>query len=69
MQLKKLAVVVFSLSSLFATSAFAQEESATARQIIDKFQTDLITVMKNGKKLGYAAVSYTHLTLPTKRIV
>ncbi|MGB4497771.1 MAG: ABC transporter substrate-binding protein [Methylococcaceae bacterium] len=42
------------MSSLFATSVFAQEESATARQIIDKFQTDLISVMKDGKKLGYA---------------
>ncbi|MEI7839085.1 MAG: ABC transporter substrate-binding protein [Methylococcaceae bacterium] len=77
MQLKKLAVVVFSLSSLFATSAFAQEESATARQIIDKFQTDLITVMKNGKKLGYAgryekldaAVSNSHDLPKIARIV
>jgi phospholipid transport system substrate-binding protein len=54
MQLKKLAVVVFALSNLFATSVFAQEESATARQIIDKFQTELVQVMKDGKKLGYA---------------
>jgi phospholipid transport system substrate-binding protein len=54
MRLKKLAIVAFSISSLFATSVFAQEESATARQIIDKFQTDLISVMKDGKKLGYA---------------
>lgn len=55
MRLKKLAIVAFSIGSLFATSSvFAQEESATARQIIDKFQTDLISVMKDGKKLGYA---------------
>ncbi len=77
MRLKKLAVVVFSLSSLFATSVFAQEESATARQIIDKFQTDLITVMKDGKKLGFAgryekldaAVSNSHDLPKIARIV
>jgi phospholipid transport system substrate-binding protein len=38
---------------LYATSAFSQEESATARQIVDKFQTELIHVMKDGSKLGY----------------
>jgi phospholipid transport system substrate-binding protein len=54
MRLTKLAVVAFVFNSLLATSVFAQEESATARQIIDKFQTDLITVMKDGKKLGYS---------------
>ncbi len=77
MRLKKLAVVVFSLSSLFATSVFSQEERATARQIIDKFQTDLITVMKDGKKLGYTgryekldvAVSNSHDLPKIARIV
>ena len=54
MRLKRLASLTLSLSSLYATSAFSQEESATARQIIDKFQTELIHVMKDGKKLGYA---------------
>ncbi len=54
MRLKKLAIVAFSVGSLFATSVFGQEESTSARQIIDKFQTDLISVMKDGKKLGYA---------------
>ena len=54
MRLKKLAILTLSLSSLYAASAFSQEESATARQIIDKFQTELIHVMKDGKKLGYA---------------
>ena len=54
MRLKKLAILTLSLSSLYAASAFSQEESATARQIIDKFQTELIHVMKEGKKLGYA---------------
>jgi len=54
MRLKRLAILTLSLSSLYATSAFSQEESATAWQIIDKFQTELIHVMKDGKKLGYA---------------
>ncbi|MEN9897362.1 MAG: hypothetical protein RLZZ66_1011 [Pseudomonadota bacterium] len=54
MRLKKLAILTLSLSSFYAASAFSQEESATARQIIDKFQTELIHVMKDGKKLGYA---------------
>ncbi len=54
MRLTKLAVAAFILNSLLATSVFAQEESTSARQIIDKFQTDLITVMKDGKKLGYS---------------
>ena len=53
MPVKKFAVIVFSVSSLFASCAFAQEESATARQIIEKFQAELIAVMKDGKKLGY----------------
>ena len=54
MSLKKLAVVAFLLSSSLANSVFAQEESATARQIVDKFQNELIAVMKDGKRLGYA---------------
>jgi phospholipid transport system substrate-binding protein len=54
MQFKKLAIVAFSLSNLFLTSVFAQEESTSARQIVDKFQTELVQVMKNGKKLGYS---------------
>ncbi|WAK03706.1 ABC transporter substrate-binding protein [Methylobacter sp. YRD-M1] len=37
-----------------ATAAYAQEEAATARQVVEKFQGELIDVMKNGKQLGYA---------------
>jgi phospholipid transport system substrate-binding protein len=37
-----------------ATTAYAQEEGATARQVVEKFQAELIDVMKNGKQLGYA---------------
>ena len=49
----KLAAVVMCL--LFGTvSAFAAEQGgATARQVVEKFQVDLIAVMKDGKKLGY----------------
>jgi phospholipid transport system substrate-binding protein len=49
----KLAMVVMCL--LFGTvSAFAAEQGgATARQVVEKFQVDLIAVMKDGKKLGY----------------
>jgi len=77
MRLKRLAILTLSLSSLSATSAFSQEESATAWQIIDKFQTELIHVMKDGKKLGYAgryeklepAVLNSHDLLKIARIV
>ncbi len=77
MPVKKFAVIAFSISSLFASSVFAQEESATARQIVDKFQTELVQVMKDGKKLGYdgryeklePAVSNSHDLPKIARIV
>ena len=49
----KLAVVF--IVFLFGTvNAFAvDEEAASARQIVEKFQAELIAVMKDGKKLGY----------------
>lgn len=38
-----------------SAAAYAQEEgAATARQVVEKFQAELIEVMKNGKQLGYA---------------
>jgi phospholipid transport system substrate-binding protein len=38
-----------------ANQVFAQEQSnSKARQIVEKFQEELIDVMKNGKKLGYS---------------
>ncbi|MDD1627844.1 MAG: ABC transporter substrate-binding protein [Methylococcaceae bacterium] len=47
--------VVFIFCLLASANAFAQTESgATAKQVVDKFQTELIAVMKNGKQLGYA---------------
>ena len=49
-------LAVFFIMCLFATvNAFAQAESGeTAKQVVNKFQTELIAVMKNGKQLGYA---------------
>jgi len=56
MVLKNMKLAVFFIMCLFATvNAFAQAESGeTAKQVVDKFQTELIAVMKNGKQLGYA---------------
>ncbi|MFA5924291.1 MAG: ABC transporter substrate-binding protein [Methylococcaceae bacterium] len=56
MVLKNMKLAVVFIMCLFATvNAFAQAESGeTAKQVVDKFQTELIAVMKNGKQLGYA---------------
>ncbi len=52
MILKKLTLSCFYLVFIFATAnAYSQEE--TAKQVVDKFQSELISVMKNGKQLGY----------------
>jgi phospholipid transport system substrate-binding protein len=50
----KLALVF--IFCMFATAnAYAQNEAgATAKQVVEKFQAELIVVMKNGKQLGYA---------------
>jgi phospholipid transport system substrate-binding protein len=51
--MKLAAIFIFCLFS--TTQTFAQAESgATAKQVVEKFQAELITVMKNGKQLGYA---------------
>jgi phospholipid transport system substrate-binding protein len=48
-------IAIFMLLFFGTVNAFAQDEvGATAKQVIEKFQTDLIAVMKDGKKLGYA---------------
>ncbi|SJM89432.1 Hopanoid biosynthesis associated membrane protein HpnM [Crenothrix polyspora] len=67
-----LAVCLLSLTAI--GNAVAAE---TARQVIDKFQADLIDVMKNGKKLGYSgrydklnnSVSNSHDLTKIARIV
>ena len=56
MILKKIKFVFFFIFCLFtANSVFAVNEPAeTAKQVVERFQTELIDVMKNGKQLGYA---------------
>ena len=56
MNLKNLKLVlVFIISTLATSAVYAQdEEVATAKQVVEKFQSELIAVMKDGKKLGYA---------------
>jgi len=56
MVLKNMKLAAVFIFCLFATvNAFAEAESgATAKQVVDKFQKELIAVMKNGKQLGYA---------------
>ena len=56
MILKNMKWVIVFIACLFATTAAcAQDETgATAKQVVEKFQAELIAVMKNGKQLGYA---------------
>ena len=56
MILKKIKWAVVFIACLFVTAAaFAQDETgATAKQVVEKFQSELIAVMKDGKQLGYA---------------
>lgn len=77
--LKKLQLaVVFMFLLLGTAKAFAGDEAgATARQVVEKFQADLIQVMKDGKKLGYSGryeklkepVSNSHELTKIARIV
>ncbi len=79
MDLKFIRLVVVFLFYMFGTiPAIAQDESAaSARQVVDKFQTELIAVMKNGKQLGFAgrynklydSVSNSHDLTKIARIV
>ncbi len=56
MILKNMKLALVFIFCLFATAnAYAQNEAgATAKQVVEKFQAELIAVMKNGKQLGYA---------------
>ena len=48
-------LIICSLSLVGTHSVFAADQAnSKARQIVDKFQEELIDVMKNGKKLGYS---------------
>lgn len=70
--------VIFMFCLLGAGNCFAQDgKGATARQIVEKFQEELIQVMKNGKQLGfsgryeklYEPVSNSHDLTKIARIV
>lgn len=69
---KRLVIV---LALLFSASALAAGPSA--REVVEKFQADLIEVMKNGKTLGYAGrydkllspVSESHDLVKIARVV
>ncbi|MDP3333495.1 MAG: ABC transporter substrate-binding protein [Methylococcaceae bacterium] len=53
--LMNIKLIVILVSYLLSASVFAEtESSASAKQIVEKFQSDLIAVMKEGQKLGYA---------------
>ena len=74
----KLAVIfIFCLLMAAHTSVQAEEIGATAKQVVDKFQTELIAVMKSGKQLGFAgrydklydSVSNSHDLTKVARIV
>ena len=55
MILKNMKLAVVFIFCLLASNAYALEEAgATAKQVVEKFQAELIAVMKNGKQLGYA---------------
>ncbi len=57
-------LVVFMFFVLGTVQAVAQDEAGvSAKQVVDKFQTDLISIMKDGKKLGYSG-RYEKLTEP-----
>lgn len=69
---------VFILCLLTAVNAVAEEKSGTsARAVVEKFQAELIQVMKNGKQLGFAgrydklydSVSNSHDLTKIARIV
>jgi phospholipid transport system substrate-binding protein len=74
--MKLVIVFIFCLLATIQTSAMA-ESGATARQVVEKFQTELIGVMKNGKQLGFAgrydklydSVSNSHDLTKIARIV
>jgi phospholipid transport system substrate-binding protein len=55
MLLKKMRLAVVFIFYLLSTlDAFAQTENGTtAKEVVEKFQAELINVMKNGKQLGY----------------
>ncbi|MEI8208387.1 MAG: ABC transporter substrate-binding protein [Methylococcales bacterium] len=62
MILKKFKLSLVCILFFFVTTnAFSEAE--TAKQVVEKFQSELISVMKNGKQLGYAG-RYNNLRDP-----
>ena len=76
MVFKKILIKIAFILLILGESAFA-EEVGGAKQVVEKFQDDLIAVMKNGKQLGYQgrydklfhAVSTSHDLTKIARIV
>jgi len=79
MMLRNMKLAIVFLSCLLgAVNIFAQDTSAaSAKQVVESFQTELINVMKNGQKLGFAGrydklydpVSNSHDLIKIARIV
>ncbi|MEY3882685.1 MAG: hypothetical protein RIQ94_3481 [Pseudomonadota bacterium] len=73
MILKKIQLALFYMFCLAITNTtLAQDNSAaTAKQVVEKFQSELITVMKNGKQLGYSGkpISDSHDLTKIARII
>lgn len=51
MVFKKIKILLLFLA--VSANAFAVDNGAAAKQVVEKFQSELIQVMKDGKKLGY----------------
>jgi len=76
MVLKNMQMIVL-MFFLFGASFARAEDTSSARQIVEKFQAELIEAMKSGKQLGYAgryeklfaAVSNSHDLTKIARIV
>lgn len=73
----KSAVIYLVLVMISMNSANAENQGTGARTVVEKFQSELIDVMKNGKKLGYTGrydklyepVSNSHDLIKIARIV
>lgn len=77
MVFKNMKMMMVLMLFLFGVSQTHAGDTSSAKQVVDKFQAELIEVMKNGKQLGYAgryeklfgAVSNSHDLTKIVRIV
>ena len=67
MIMKRYFIVLFSL--LLAMNTAAQEKQLTAQDLIPGGKNAYRFVPQSLRQLSFVAVSYTHLTLPTKLVV